>query len=65
MDTPLSQKEDGSRGSRPYREVLITTTKTPDKWDRYLVDLYFEKDGREIYLNQLLLDAGHAVPYSE
>ncbi|OGX04612.1 MAG: hypothetical protein A3G87_08215 [Omnitrophica bacterium RIFCSPLOWO2_12_FULL_50_11] len=58
-------EENGSRGSRPYREVLITTTKTPDKWDRYLVDLYFEKDGREIYLNQLLLDAGHAVPYSE
>jgi endonuclease YncB( thermonuclease family) len=58
---------DGERTqeSSPYSEVLITTTKTPDKWDRYLVDLYFEKDGREIYLNRLLLDQGHAVPYKE
>jgi len=57
------EKRTGAGGS--YREVLITTTKTPDKWDRYLVDLYFEKDGREIHLNRLLLDSGHAVPYSE
>ena len=51
-------------GAQPV-EVLITTTKVPDKWDRYLVDLYFEKDGREIYLNRLLLDEGLAVPYEE
>ncbi|OGW88473.1 MAG: hypothetical protein A3A73_05180, partial [Omnitrophica bacterium RIFCSPLOWO2_01_FULL_50_24] len=30
------------KGKGPYRDVLIATTKTPDKWDRYLVDLYFE-----------------------
>jgi hypothetical protein len=37
----------------------------PDKWDRYLGDIYFEKDGREIYLNQLLLDTGPAVLYKK
>lgn len=39
--------------------VTITTTK-PDKFDRYLTDLYYEKDGQEIFLNQLLLDKGLA-----
>lgn len=60
----LSEGEKSGAGG-PFREVLITTTKTPDKWDRYLVDLFFEKDGQEIYLNRLLLDTGHAVPYEE
>ncbi|MBI4431333.1 MAG: thermonuclease family protein [Candidatus Omnitrophica bacterium] len=42
------------------KRVLITTTK-PDKWDRYLSDVFFtDADGREIYLNNLLLETGHA-----
>lgn len=44
--------------------VTITTTK-PDKFDRYLTDLYYEKDGKDIFLNQLLLDKGLARPASD
>lgn len=40
--------------------IVVTTTK-PDKFDRYLTDLYYrKKDGPEIFLNQLLLDRGLA-----
>jgi hypothetical protein len=49
--------EAGVEFSRP---VLITTTKTPDKYDRYLTDLYCEKDGAEIYMNDWLLENGFA-----
>ena len=41
-------------------KVLITTTK-PDKYDRYLTDLYAASEsGKEIFLNQLLLERGLA-----
>ncbi|MCM8776060.1 MAG: DUF1016 N-terminal domain-containing protein [Candidatus Omnitrophica bacterium] len=40
--------------------ILITTTK-PDKWDRYLSDVFLiQPDGQEIYLNNLLLEKGCA-----
>lgn len=67
ISTPEGQKAKAfvKKLLTPGHEVLITTTKSPDKWDRYLTDLYFEKDGREIYLNRLLLDKGWAVPYEE
>ncbi|MBI4357986.1 MAG: thermonuclease family protein [Candidatus Omnitrophica bacterium] len=45
------------------RAITITTTK-PDKWDRYLSDIFLEmKDGELIYLNNHLLENGHAFRY--
>ena len=42
------------------KQTLITTTK-PDKWDRYLSDVFLiPPEGEEIYLNNLLLEKGHA-----
>ncbi|MBI4208603.1 MAG: thermonuclease family protein [Deltaproteobacteria bacterium] len=38
--------------------ILIKTTK-PEKYDRYLSDVFY-KNG--LYLNQRLLDSGHAIP---
>ena len=41
--------------------VTITTTK-PDKYDRYLSDVFLETvSGEAIFLNNLLLEKGHAV----
>jgi endonuclease YncB( thermonuclease family) len=41
--------------------VTITTTK-PDKWDRYLSDVFLQTNsGEELFLNNLLLENGHAV----
>lgn len=40
--------------------VVITTTK-PDKYDRYLSDVFLiREDGKEIFLNNLLLEKGFA-----
>jgi len=40
--------------------VVITSTK-PDKWDRYLSDIFLgREDGEELFLNNLLLQNGHA-----
>lgn len=42
------------------QSITITTTKT-DKWDRYLSDVFLEmKEGEVIYLNNHLLENGHA-----
>lgn len=46
------------------KEVTIATTK-PDKYDRYLADVFIRRpggSGEEIFLNNALLAAGHAVP---
>ena len=62
-------------------EVIMSTTK-PDKYDRYLADVFIadakaansssepradgsklKADGSELFLNNALLQAGHAVPY--
>jgi endonuclease YncB( thermonuclease family) len=41
--------------------VTITTTK-PDKWDRYLSDVFLEmSSAKELYLNNRLLENGLAV----
>ncbi len=43
------------------RAVVFCTTK-PDKYDRYLADVFVtDADGQEVFLNQALLDAGHAA----
>ncbi len=42
--------------------VTVCTTK-PDKYDRYLADVFLtQPDGEEVFLNNALLTAGHAVP---
>lgn len=44
-------------------KVTVTTTK-PDKYDRYLSDIFLQMaDGRELFLNNELLTAGHASLY--
>ena len=43
--------------------LTITTTK-PDKWDRYLSDVFLmTAEGEEIFLNNRLLETGHARFY--
>jgi len=45
--------------------VTITTTK-PDKWDRYLSDIFLRlNDAEELFLNNLLLENGHARRYDK
>jgi endonuclease YncB( thermonuclease family) len=45
--------------------VTVTTTK-PDKFDRYLSDIFLRmKDGTELFLNNELLAAGHARLYND
>ncbi len=60
---------DGGKAARRFVQALIdpavtvtlVTTK-PDKYDRYLVDVYIEtKTGEIIFLNNALLESGHAV----
>ncbi len=41
-------------------DIVITTSKTDDKYGRYLGDVYATVKGDEIYLNKLLLDKGLA-----
>lgn len=43
-----------------FSRVIVTTTVWPDKWDRYLVDLFIPKPGGDTYANHLLLQNGHA-----
>ena len=51
-------------------EVVLSTTK-PDKYDRYLADVFLqpamdekrETEDPEIFLNNALLENGHAVRY--
>jgi endonuclease YncB( thermonuclease family) len=44
-------------------KATVTTTK-PDKYDRYLSDVFLQMpDGRELFLNNELLSAGHAALY--
>jgi endonuclease YncB( thermonuclease family) len=40
--------------------IVINTTK-PDKYDRYLADVFLTIDSEEIFLNTMLLANGHAV----
>ena len=47
------------------KRVVITTTK-PDKWDRYLSDIFLTPaDGSELFLNNLLLERGYARRYDD
>jgi endonuclease YncB( thermonuclease family) len=45
--------------------ITITTTK-PDKWDRYLSDIFLgQENGEELFLNNELLKCGHARRYDK
>lgn len=67
IDAPEIQAREGKAAKRfverllkSAKSILITTTK-PDKWDRYLSDVFLiVASGKEIYLNNLLLEKGHA-----
>ena len=42
--------------------LTVKSVKTrKEKWGRYLGDIFFARRGKLVYLNQLLLDKGHAV----
>lgn len=63
MDTPEGQAAKKFVEALVNRalSVTITTTK-PDKWDRYLSDVFLETNSNEeLFLNNLLLENGHAV----
>ncbi|MBI4430652.1 MAG: thermonuclease family protein [Candidatus Omnitrophica bacterium] len=68
LDAPELNTVAGRRAKRSVEAlfkkavaVTITTTK-PDKWDRYLSDVFLKmKDAKEIFLNNLLLEKGFAV----
>ena len=51
---------------RRATRVVITTTK-PDKWDRYLSDIFLTLDtgADDVFLNNRLLELGHAHRYDE
>ena len=67
LDAPEPGTEAGRRAKKfvegeleTVPHIILTTTK-PDKFDRYLTDLYYQKEGgEEIFLNQLLLHKGLA-----
>jgi micrococcal nuclease len=48
----------------PAQSLVVTTTK-PDKYDRYLADIHIQtvagSESGEIFLNNMLLENGHAV----
>jgi len=68
LDVPELDTAEGKAARRFVEELIgksvavtITTTK-PDKWDRYLSDVFLEtKSGQELFLNNLLLENGHAM----
>ena len=72
IDTPELSTAKGRRAKRFLEtffksavRIVITTTK-PDKWDRYLSDLFVTTpDGREIFVNNLLLARGLARRYDD
>ena len=45
-----------------YVTIKSTASGSKEKWGRYLVDVFYDRGGpAPVYLNQLLLDEGHAV----
>jgi micrococcal nuclease len=63
------------RGKPGYVEASLFLTKTlenslsrvethkPDKFGRWLIDLYIETDGGDLHVNTLMLVEKHAKPY--
>lgn len=67
MDTPEGKaaKRFVETQVKDAESITVTTTK-PDKWDRYLSDVFHRRaDGEELFLNNLLLENGHARRYDK
>lgn len=70
VDAPELSTPEGQRAKRVVESlfkkavaITLTTTK-PDKWDRYLSDIFLKMpDGTEIFLNNYLLEYGLARRY--
>lgn len=68
LDCPERDTAEGKAAKRftesllpPGREVTLSTTK-PDKYDRYLADVFVSAgSGETLFLNNALLEHGHAV----
>ena len=68
LDCPEMDTAEG-KAAKQFVEALVTqariitiTTTKPDKYDRYLSDVYLDLDsGNEIFLNNHLLTNGHAI----
>ena len=67
IDAPEMDTLEGQKAKRfvesqfkNFTEIVVTTTK-PDKYDRYLSDVFLQPEaGEEIFLNNALLETGHA-----
>jgi len=71
IDTPELGTTSGDSAKRFVQSLfkkadscLITTTK-PDKWDRYLSDVFLTTSEEAIFLNNRLLETGHARRYKD
>lgn len=70
LDAPEMSTPEGRAAKRfvdgllTERTVVTVCTTKPDKYDRYLADVFVpaEAGGEEAFLNNALLAAGHAVP---
>ena len=72
IDCPELNKPGGKAAKKFVEELfsrtvkLTVTTTKPDKFDRFLSDLFLRlKDGTEIFLNNELLKHGHARLYGD
>jgi len=69
LDTPELGSPEGEKAKRfvigllpAGSKILLKTTRSDDKYGRYVADVYYtDKDGKEQYLNNLLLQEGLAV----
>jgi micrococcal nuclease len=67
LDCPEMKTPEGKAAKRfvdalVFRTTAITINTTkPDKYDRYLADVFLTTDAGEVYLNNALLENGHAV----
>ena len=68
LDCPEMDTQEGKTASDFVKarikqaDQIILTSSRSDKYDRYLADVYFtDKDGKEQYLNNLLVQKGLAV----
>lgn len=72
IDAPELPTRDGEEAKAfveerlPPGSLLFVKTSKSDKYDRYLADVFItDKNGEEQYLNNLLLEQGHAVRVKE
>ena len=70
LDTPEGRaaKRFVERELSHCESIILKSTQSPrkEKWDRYLGDIFYtNKAGRQTFLNNLLLEKGHAVRVRE